>query len=314
MPWSQLLIWVSRFSAVMLLALGFLGFGLTACGTSQPSSVDGYVLSTASEIQYLSWTDSGNGTLTGTLALERLNPDVHTIDSRLLSISGTRHDTQVTIQDTPTSTLQGTIKADQTMELERGNAQQPLTAVIWYGVSTTDWQALKQAFPAHIRAQQQVDLLKKTMDDPFDLVTSASLEQGIKDRRATVKELTVQLDNLEQETDHARRCLDLVDFQSRYQRGYTLLPDPAQTSIATQLQQTQQAIQAVKASPVPTSLRRVPQPWKRDVTQLEHAMQPAQAALKDIQQTYAKYHAEDLRLQQQFQAMGNELPQLQSTC
>ncbi len=312
---SKVAIWFDKWLPGLILALsGVLAFGLTACGTSQPSSVDGYVLSTASEIQYLSWTDSGNGTLTGTLALERLNPDVHTIDSRLLSISGTRHASQVTIQDTPTSTLQGTIKTDQTLELEEGNSQQPLTAVTWYGISATDWQALKQAFPAHIRAQQQVDLLTKTVDDPPDLVTSASLEQGIKDRRATIKALTTQLDNLEQETDQSRRCLDLWDFQSSYQRGYTLLPDPAQTSIAIQLQQTQQAVQAVKASPVPSSVRRVPQPWKRDVSQLEHAMHPAQAALKGLQQTYTTYHPEDLRLQQQYQAMGKEFQQLQSTC
>lgn len=313
-PWERRLLWIPLFPVVILLTLSFLCFGLTACGTQQSPRIDGYVLSTAHEIQYLSWTDSGDGTLTGTLTLERLNPDQGTIESRALSISGTRHAAQVIIRDTPTSTLQGTINEDQTMKLEQGNSQGPLTTVTWYGVSTTDWQALKTAFPAQIRAQQQVDRLTKTVDAPPDLVTSTSLEQGIKDRRATIKALTTQLDNLEQETDQSRRCLDLWDFQSSYQRGYTLLPDPAQTSIATQLQQTQQAIQAVKASPVPASVRRVPQPWKRDVSQLEQAMQPAQAALKGLQQTYATYHAEDLRLQQQFQAMGKEFQQLQSTC
>lgn len=294
---------VWRRHILLIGVLLFLGLWLTACGPQQASSIDGYVLSTQNEIQYLSWQEEDTN-LTGILELERLNPYQGDVESHTLSITGTKQDKQLIIRETPTTTVTGMLKDDNTIELER---------TIWYGVSTADWNALKKAFPAYIHAQQQIEQLKKVTAYPPDQVTGAWMEQAIKGRRAYIQDLVTQLDNLEQEPDHAKRCLNMNDFQSLYQRGYDLLPEPGQTAIGKQLQLTQDAMQVVKASPVSASLR-VPQPWKQDVSLLEKGMQPGKEAMQQIKETYTKYHPEDLTLKQQYDAIGDDFHRLQASC
>lgn len=254
--------WGAATNALLLLVVLWLVLG--ACGMGSPAP-QGYVLSQASSLEYLSWAQAGSGsTITGRWSQVTQESSSRDPVSENLGIVGTLSNQQVSLTiggTTLTGTLQG-----KTLQVSVTLVSGQLGTQSWSGASQADYNTLVTAFTANTHLSFALANLAFTVAHPPIDSDAQSYDNAVQ----TARELNQNLQTQEVLIRASNNpCASTGIFDQLYPPGdalYRLTPyaTPEQaishTTLAEQLAQVRADWHSAQAITLP-SVPGLPLPW-----------------------------------------------------
>lgn len=299
--------WGAALNALLLLGVIWLLFSAWGAGSPAPQ---GYVLSQASELQYLTWAPSSGGVIAGQWVQLSQVTGAREPVSQSLGLVGTQTNRQVTItvDATPlTGLLQG-----RTLQLTVTGTSGHLVAQTWYGASQSDYNALVTAFTAETHLGFSLANLSFTVDHPPLDSDARSYDNGVQAAHQYDQNLLTQEERIRASSDP---CASTGIFDQLYPPGDTLFqltpyatPEEAvsHTTVAGQLSQVRADWHAAQAVTLPI-VSGLPLPWVIPVGVEARGEQQGASLYTSLLATLRYDYTKMLVFKQQAQQIGQQV-------
>jgi len=296
-----------------LLVFGVLWLVLSDCGAGS-SPPPGYVLSQASSLEYLSWTQGSPGSaITGQwsqVAQESFSRDPV---SESLGLVGTLSNQQVSLTIGGT-TLTGTLQGN-TLQVSVTFASGHLGTQTWYGASQADYNTLVTAFTANTHLSFALANLAFTVAHPPIDSDAQSYDNSVQTARKLDQNLQTQEGRISASQDP---CASTGIFDQLYPPGdalYRLTPYAtpeeaiSHTTIDEQLVQVRADWQAARATTLP-SVPGLPLPWVIPASSEARGEQQGMSLYRTLLATLRNDYTKMSALKQQARQTGQQVAQI----
>ena len=303
--------WAAALNTLLLLGVLWLVSSFCGAGSSAPP---GYVLSQASSLAYLSWTQESSGSAIAgqwsQAAQESFSRDP-VVES--LGLAGTYSNQQVTLTIGGT-TLTGTLRG-KTLLVWVTDATGHLGTQTWYAASQADYNTLVTAFTANTHLSFALANLAFTVAHPPIDSDAQSYDNSVQTARKLDQNLQTQEERIRVSLDP---CASTGIFDQLYPPGDALFrltpyatPEEAisHTTIAEQLAQVRADWQAARATALP-SVPGLPLPWVISESFEARGEQQGMSLDAALLATFRNDYTKMSGFKQQAQQIGQQVAQI----